>query len=85
MISESEFKSEDPGFDPLAGQDGGGGSFSVPPIKLLCTLDSFVPDPPFVCTARTKLHAHVKDPLSTCRKRAGLTAGGMVKPTYCVH
>ena len=31
-----------------------------------------------MCTARTDLCAHVKDPISICRKRLGLTACGMV-------
>ena len=34
MVRESEFKSEDPGFDPLAGQ-GGEQFFSVSPSQLL--------------------------------------------------
>ena len=29
--------------------------------------------------------AHVKDPISICRKRVGLTAGGMVTQKYCIH
>ena len=31
----------------------------------------------FVCTARTQMCAHVKDPIYICRKRVGLTAGGI--------
>ena len=38
----------------------------------------FVPDPPFVCTTRTKMSVHAKDHISICRKRLGLAAGGMV-------
>ena len=44
--------------------------------SLLCA-DLFVSDPPFVCTARTQICAHVKDPISICRKRIGITAAGM--------
>ena len=36
-LGESEFKSEHPGFDPLAGQ-GGRRFFSVHPSQLLCRL-----------------------------------------------
>ena len=28
---------------------------------------------------------HVKNPISICGKRVGLTAGGMVTQTYCIH
>ena len=38
-----------------------------------------------VCMARTQISAHVKDPTSICRKRAGLTAGGMVTLTKMLH
>ena len=37
-VRESEFKSEGPGFDPLAGQGEKPNSFSVPPNQLLCRL-----------------------------------------------
>ena len=34
----------------------------------------FVPGrPPFVCTPRTHMCAHVKDPIAICRKRVGLS------------
>ena len=46
----------------------------------------FVPDPPlppspFVCTARTQMCSHVKDPIPTCCKRADLTVSGTVTKT----
>ena len=40
VVTASEFKSEDPGFDPV-----GGDSFSIPPSQLLCRFD--YPDPPW--------------------------------------
>ena len=40
--------------------------------------DLFMPDPPFVSTERTQMCAHVKHPISICRKRLSFTAGGMV-------
>ena len=52
MVSASEFKSEDPGFDPLAEQ-GDELVFSVPSSQLLCRL--VYASPPFVCTARQAL------------------------------
>ena len=38
-----------------------------------------------MCTARTHICAHVKDPISICRKRVGLTAGGMKTRKHCVQ
>ena len=52
------------------------GSFSIPPSQLLRRI--VCASPSFVCTARTHICAHVKDPTSICRKRVGFTAGGMV-------
>ena len=44
MVSASEFKSEDLGFDPLAaGQDGGAVFLS---LRVNSCADLFVPDPP---------------------------------------
>ena len=50
-------------------------SFSVPPSQLLCR--PVCAWSPFVCTVRTQICAHVKDPISVCRKRVGIAAGGM--------
>ena len=76
MVRASEFNSEDPGFDPLAEQ--GKGQFFVSLLLLVNSCaDLFVPDPSFVCTTRTQMCAHVKDLISICRKRVGITAGGM--------
>ena len=44
VVRASEFKSEDPGFDPLAGLGMIRDMFSVSPSQLLCK-DLFVPDP----------------------------------------
>ena len=41
--------------------------------------------PPFVCTALTQMCAHVKDPVSICRKRTDLTVGGMGTGKHCTH
>ena len=55
-------------------------SFSVPPSQLwyrpACVWLLFA------CTARTQICAHVKDPISICRKRIGLTAGGIETQKY---
>ena len=44
-------------------------SFSIPPcspfLRLVCAW------PPFLCTERTQMCAHAKDPISICRKRVG--------------
>ena len=73
VVGASEFKSEDPGFDPQAGQ--GEGVLSVPPSQLLCQQILFsCTRSPFVCMARTQICAHIKDS-SICCKRVGLTAG----------
>ena len=57
--------------------------FSVPPTQLLCRL--VCAWPPFVCAARTQICVHVKDPISICRKRVGLTAGGMETRKHCTQ
>ena len=75
VVRESEFKSEDPGFDPLAGQDER--QFFCPSEAALCA-DLLVPDPSsWVRQAFDLFCAHVKDPISVCRKRVVVTAGGM--------
>ena len=51
-------------------------------LRVNSCADLFVrPDPPYpsLCTARTHMCAHVKDPISICRKRVGLIVGGMTK------
>ena len=47
-------------------------------------LPPHLPFPPFMCAARTQICVHVKDPISICRQRVGLTAGGMVTQKQCV-
>ena len=69
MVRASEFKSEDSGFDPLAGQ---GES-----LWGISCADLFVPDPPSC--------AHVKDPIFNCRKWVGLTTNGRYSNTKTVH
>ena len=56
---------------------------SLPPSQLLCRL--VCAWPPFVCAARTQICAHVNDPISICRKRVGLTAGGMETRKHCTQ
>ena len=38
-----------------------------------------------MCTARTQICAHVKDPMSIGRKRVDLTAGGMETQKHCTQ
>ena len=38
VVRASEFKSEDPGFDPMVGQGGGQDFFCIPARQLLCRL-----------------------------------------------
>ena len=57
--------------------------FSVPPSQLLCRV--VCAWPPFVCTTRTQIGAHVKDPISICRKILGFTAGSMEPQKYCTQ
>ena len=82
VVRASGIKSEDPGFDPLAGQ--GDKHFSLSLRVNICA-DLFVPGPLFVCTARTQMCAHVEDPISICRKRVGLTADGMETRQHCTQ
>ena len=74
VVRESEFKSEDPGFDPMVGQ-GEEQVFCPPPSQLLCRL--VCAWPPFVCTW--------KDPVSICRNRVGLTSCGMETRKHCTE
>ena len=66
VVHASQFKCEDPGFDPLAGR--------VRDMFLSSRVNSW---PPFLCTAHTQICEHIKDPMDMCRKRVGLTAGGV--------
>ena len=72
VVRESDFRSEDPGFDPLAGQ--GEGPFSCPSESTLvqtCLCLIALP----VCGTHPNVYAlYSKDPI---RKRVGLTASGM--------
>ena len=71
VISASELKSEDPGFDPLVGQGEGAVYLS---LRVNSWADLFVPDPSFVLICGTQMCAHVKDPFSICRKKVGINA-----------
>ena len=81
MVRESEFKSEDPGFDPLAEQ--GGKQLFFP------SESTFVKTR--LCLSPLRVHgthpnyAHVKDPVSICRVGVGLTASGMETGKHCRH
>ena len=83
MVRESELKSEDPGFDPLVGQ--GEEQFLCPAESpLVQTCLCLTP----LCvygTIRTQICERVKDPISICRKRVGLTAGGMETRRQCTQ
>ena len=68
----SEFKSKDVWFNPLVGQ--GEEQFFCPSVN--SGPDLFVSDPPlnYLSTACTQICAHVKDPMSICRKRLDLNS-----------
>ena len=71
VVRASEFKTEDPGFDPLVEQ--GEGQFFCPPelnrVQTCLCLSLLL--------ARTQVCVHVKDTISICREIMGLTVGGM--------
>ena len=71
VVRTSEFKPEEPGFDPLAGQTA---SFSIPPCQLVQTHLCLIP-----------LCVYGKDLISICRKRGGLTAGDMESQKHCTQ
>ena len=72
MVSVSEFKSEDNGFDPLAGQS------DTALVQICLCLTSLR------VYATHKLCAHVKDLICICRKIVGLTASGMETRKRCI-
>ena len=55
------------------------------PSELTLVQTCLYMDPASCVMARTQICAHVKDPLSICRKRVGLTAGGILTHKYCIH
>ena len=38
-----------------------------------------------MCTARTQIYTHVKDPISICYKRVGITANGVETQKHCTQ
>ena len=65
VVSESEFKPKTSGFlDPLTAQSEKQFFLSPASESTLVQTCLFVPDPNFVCTARSHVCAHVKDPIS---------------------
>ena len=82
VVRGSEIKSEDPGFDPLAGQ------VEQPffPLRVKSCADVLCLTPSIsVCTFRIHMCAHVKDPISICLQSVGLTAGGVQTRTHCTQ
>ena len=82
VVRASEFKSEDPGSDPLGGGGRGGGGGGEGNKQFFCRSESTLvltclclTPPSCVWHAPISCCAHVKDPIYICRKRAGLTAG----------
>ena len=67
--SESSSNPRNPGFDLLAGQ--GEKQFCLYPSESTHVQTCLCLTAGFVCTARTQMCAHVKDPISICRKRVG--------------
>ena len=53
-------------------------------LRVNSSADLFVPDPPS-CVRHVQNCAHVKDPVSICRKRVSLKASGIVTPKYCMR
>ena len=63
---------------PWVRSPGGAGWRSVVlSLRVNSSADLFVPDPPSCVRARTQTCTHVKDPISVCSKRVGLTVGSM--------
>ena len=81
---QKKIKSEDPRFDPLVGQVEEQ-FFLYLQSQLVCRLVCAWSPRPFVCTARTQICVHVKDPISICHKRVGSTAGGMETRKHCTQ
>ena len=102
VVRESEFKSEDPGFDPLAGQYKNQCFLSYRvtlSLKALSAIGTLILS--FASTEATLVQtclclqplrvkgthicAHVKYPTSICRKRVGLTTGGIETGKLCTQ
>ena len=83
MVRESEFESEDSGFDHLAAQDEEHFFFCPSESTLVQTCVCLTPLR--VYSTHQNICAHVKDPISICRKRVGLTAGGMKTRKHVLH
>ena len=90
MVRASEFKPEDHGFNLLARQEDG--HFFIffvfyKSLRVNSCAELFVPHEPPSCVVRhaLKMCAHVKDPVSICRKRVGIIASGVATQKYCIH
>ena len=75
MVRELEIKSEDLGFDRLAGQ--GEGQLFYPHESTLVQRWLCLNPLPVYDTHPALMCVHVKDPVSICCKSVGLTAVGM--------
>ena len=60
-------------------------NFSVPPSQLLCRHCMCRNPPPPLHTHGTQICMHVKDPISICHKRVGLTASGTETRKHCTQ
>ena len=77
VVESVEFPTRRPGVR-YPGGDRARDNLYVPPSQIFCRLS-------FVCTARTQMYMHVRDPKSVCRKTVCLTAGGMVTQKDCIR
>ena len=78
MVSASEFKSEDPGLDPLVGQ-GEWQFFCLSESTLMQTFSCLTP----LCVYGA--HKLIKIHISICHKRVGLRVGGMETQKQCIQ
>ena len=76
VVRESEFKSEDPGFNPLVGQ--GEVQFFWPCESTVVQISLCLHDPPSCVRHAPKFVRTLKIPYPPVVKNVGLTTGGMV-------
>ena len=82
MVRESQFKSEEPGFDPLVGQ-GRGDCFLFCPSESMSREDVSVPDSSSCVRHVFKCVRTLKIPLSICRAKSDLTDGVWKPKKHC--